>query len=54
MEKGGATITEIAHMCGFNDSNYFSSRFKKIYGVSPLKWKKYKNRLTKSEKNIDF
>lgn len=30
-------ITEIATMCGFNDSSYFSSVFKRITGVSPLK-----------------
>ncbi|MEE1042726.1 MAG: AraC family transcriptional regulator, partial [Clostridia bacterium] len=32
-------ITEIATRCGFNDSNYFSSVFKKIKGMSPLKFK---------------
>lgn len=31
------TISEIAYECGFNDGNYFSYKFKKIYGTSPLK-----------------
>lgn len=31
------TISEIAYECGFNDGNYFSYRFKKMYGVSPSK-----------------
>ena len=34
------TISQIAAACGFNDSNYFSDKFKGIYGVSPLKYKK--------------
>lgn len=46
------TITQIAHMCGFGDSNYFSVRFKKIYGVSPLKWKKRKNKLVESGEKL--
>ncbi len=32
------SITEIAHSCGFNDSNYFSVQFKKLYGMSPKKY----------------
>lgn len=32
-------VTEIATRCGFNDSNYFSSVFKKIKGISPLKFR---------------
>ena len=32
-------IAQIALLCGFNDSNYFSSVFKKIKGMSPLKFK---------------
>lgn len=31
----GKSISEVAFACGFNDSNYFSLRFKKQYGVSP-------------------
>jgi len=28
-------ISQVAYRCGFNDSNYFSCRFRKLYGVSP-------------------
>ena len=35
------SISEVAYHCGFNDSNYFSEKFKRSYGVSPLKYKKY-------------
>ena len=31
------TVSEIAYECGFNDGNYFSYKFKKLFGVSPLK-----------------
>ena len=33
-----APMTEIAEACGFNDSNYFSLKFKKYFGVSPKKF----------------
>ena len=33
-----ASITEIAESCGFNDSNYFSVQFKKLYGISPKRF----------------
>ena len=33
----GRAIGEIAFCCGFNDSNYFSYKFKQRYGVSPTK-----------------
>jgi YesN/AraC family two-component response regulator len=32
-------VTEIAMLCGFNDSNYFSTVFKKITGISPVKFR---------------
>lgn len=34
------SITQIASLTGFDDSNYFSRQFKKIMGVSPLKFRK--------------
>lgn len=33
-----APMTEIAESCGFNDSNYFSLKFKKYFGVSPKRF----------------
>lgn len=38
-EETPKSVSEIAYCCGFNDSNYFSDKFKKAYGVSPLKFK---------------
>lgn len=32
------SVTEIATQCGFYDSNYFASAFKKIVGVTPKKY----------------
>lgn len=29
------SVTDIAHLCGFRDSNYFSTTFKKHLGISP-------------------
>ena len=40
-ERPEMSITEIAFSSGFNDSNYFSDKFKKRFGVSPLKYKKH-------------
>lgn len=34
------SITDIAFNCGFNDSNYFSTVFKRVEGVSPSEYKK--------------
>ncbi len=30
------SVTEIAYECGFRDGNYFSTAFKKFYGLPPL------------------
>lgn len=37
------TITETALNCGFNDSNYFISEFKKHMGITPLQFAKLNN-----------
>ena len=29
------SVSEVAVACGFNDCNYFSTKFKKMYGMSP-------------------
>ncbi len=33
------SISEVAYACGFNDSNYFSQKFKKFHGYSPMKFR---------------
>ena len=38
--RGNMSIAEVAYACGFNDSNYFSDKFKRAYGMSPLKYSK--------------
>lgn len=35
------SITDIAYLCGFNDSNYFSHRFKLFFGIPPRTVRKY-------------
>lgn len=35
INEKGKSIFEIAFSCGFSDSNYFSYKFRKHYGVSP-------------------
>lgn len=34
------SITKVAELCGFSDSNYFATVFKKIKGITPLKYRK--------------
>lgn len=36
-------VTEVAYACGFNDSNYFSYKFKKAYGMTPTEVRDGKN-----------
>lgn len=45
------TISEIAFSCGFNDSNYFSTKFKNLYGISPFRFRKqYEQLISENEK----
>ncbi len=38
IHEPGKSISEIAYACGYNDSNYFSHKFKLRYGVTPSKY----------------
>lgn len=38
--ENGKSVSEIAYACGFNDSNYFSDKFKRAYGVIPSEVRK--------------
>lgn len=40
LTEGETSITAVANRCGFNDPNYFTTVFKKIKGVTPLKFAK--------------
>ena len=33
------SVTEVAFMCGFNDSTHFSRRFKQHVGISPSSYR---------------
>ena len=37
LEEGHQSVTEVAEACGFSDVRYFSTVFKKYYGISPSK-----------------
>ncbi len=36
--RGNRSVTEIAYDCGFNNSNYFISEFRKYKGMTPLQY----------------
>ena len=38
----GRAVSEVAYACGFNDGNYFSYIFKKMYGISPTQVRRKK------------
>lgn len=38
LSSGDISVTEVSYKCGFNDSNYFSTVFKKFKGISPKKY----------------
>lgn len=44
LEITSQSVTEIAFSVGFNDSNYFSTAFVNIVGISPLAYRKQKRK----------
>lgn len=40
LRESDLSITEVAEHCGYGDSNYFAAVFKKVKGVTPLKFRK--------------
>lgn len=40
LKNSSIPITLVSDLSGFNDSNYFSTVYKKVYGVSPEKYRK--------------
>ncbi len=40
LQENELSITEIAEQCGYNDSNYFSTVFKRVKGMTPQKYGK--------------
>lgn len=46
-------ITEIAHLCGFKDSLYFSRLFKKRYNVSPTEYYQQKQQKVANSRDSD-
>ena len=38
MESGNSSISEIAALTGFSDTNYFTRYFKQIIGTTPGKY----------------
>ena len=41
LQENELPVTQIAEQCGFNDSNYFSTVFKRVKGMTPQKYRKH-------------
>ena len=39
LSKSSRTLQEIADECGFSDISYFSSKFKRVVGITPSQWR---------------
>ncbi len=42
-QSAGLSISDLAQKCGFSSSSYFSASFKKMYGVTPSNYYRYKH-----------
>ena len=40
LRESDLSITEVAERCGYGDSNYFAAVFKKVKGITPLRYRK--------------
>ena len=40
LRESNLSVTEVAKRCGYGDSNYFAAVFKRIKGVTPLRYRK--------------
>ncbi|MBQ8884954.1 MAG: helix-turn-helix domain-containing protein [Clostridia bacterium] len=49
LEKTDFPVTEIAYLVGFNDSNYFTSIFKKYTSVTPTKYRRLVKKSSKGD-----
>ena len=49
LREGNETVTSVSEKCGFSDPNYFSTVFKKIKGITPLKFAKNAKSDTESD-----
>lgn len=53
IKSNSYSVRLVGMLCGFFSIEYFSETFKKVIGVSPLKYKKYcSNRFTLSEEEV--
>jgi AraC-like DNA-binding protein/mannose-6-phosphate isomerase-like protein (cupin superfamily) len=44
LQQGDSTVTEVAYQVGFNSTSYFISQFRKSMNMTPLAYKKLKQR----------
>lgn len=49
LEKTDFSVTEISYLVGFNDSNYFTSIFKKYTSITPMKYRRTVKKATKGD-----
>ena len=50
LEESAASVTEVAMCSGYQNVSYFIRSFKKMYGVSPLKYRNFQTLPWQSDK----